>query len=510
MPKIQQELKTFYSSRIIPVIQEELDRIDDGSIVRIERLTVELDHLFTADFEDELLTGFRKELQKQLNSIHWNTKEQLSESVAKHTINTAEIIIEKTTIAAVEQEVVHYFLLTGSLPWYAKAYKHTSITTLLLSFLKNKNPSFLTFLVRHASVPSFIERLSWQFSDKIHHQIIKKLAPVQANIIIVLLNEMQQWATNSSTETQIQKATHLVTKNVLQAVLQRKIHNIQEAAKHLIEVVYREMGDTFWVVLKTYLSKMETQNKCPHKLLPFLLHETLSQLSINTIKKQKMLKALAHLLLKHHSSVKYLLQHGKIFEKQEHNPKNTRTNNAINIEVATKTIAKKNEHAEYYYISNAGLVILWPYLELFFERCRLLEDKKFVSNESAFRAIHLLCFLTSGEENIAEHQLIFNKVLCGFSPSTPIPLEVHLTTAEKNGAMELLNAVIQNSVILKNTSPNGFRTAFLMREGKLSATETHWLLNVKGESYDMVLEKIPWNIRTFKLSWMDKPIYTIW
>ncbi|NEO70768.1 contractile injection system tape measure protein [Moorena sp. SIO3H5] len=162
------------------------------------------------------------------------------------------------------------------------------------------------------------------------------------------------------------------------------------------------------------------------------------------------------------------------------------------------------------YIYNAGLILLWPFLTRFFVKIGLVQDKIFINTTSAERAALLLQYLVDNSTEIPEHSLPINKILCGIELLEPIDTNLEITEQEREECENLLSAVIQNWSILKNTSIEGFRRAFLQRNGIVRIRDGSWLLQVERETYDILLDRIPWSIRVVKLPWMDNILYVEW
>ncbi|MDH3976499.1 MAG: contractile injection system tape measure protein [Deltaproteobacteria bacterium] len=162
------------------------------------------------------------------------------------------------------------------------------------------------------------------------------------------------------------------------------------------------------------------------------------------------------------------------------------------------------------YIENAGLVILWPYMTRFFRHLDLLKDDCFVDHSSAMRAIHLLQYLATGEEQGPEYFLPLNKLLCGWDLSKPLERKVPLRKKEKSESEALLKALVGHWQALGNTSVDGLRTSFLQREGALTEKEKNWHLKVEGKTYDILMERLPWGISTVTLPWMKKILSVEW
>lgn len=162
------------------------------------------------------------------------------------------------------------------------------------------------------------------------------------------------------------------------------------------------------------------------------------------------------------------------------------------------------------YVSNAGLVLLYPFLTFAFQRLGYVVAGQFTSLEAQIRAIHFLQYTVNMKEEHAEHELVLNKVLCNFPLEQPVPAELTLKEEEKQLSQEMLRVVLQQWERMKHTSVEGFREAFLSRDGALWETEEAWYLRVEQRGYDMILQTLSWSVGMVKTSWMDKMLYTEW
>ncbi|BBL70701.1 contractile injection system tape measure protein [Methylogaea oryzae] len=163
-----------------------------------------------------------------------------------------------------------------------------------------------------------------------------------------------------------------------------------------------------------------------------------------------------------------------------------------------------------FYVGNAGLPILWPFLGHFFRQLGLAEEGRFRSPAAAQRAVGLLQYLIDGEPEPAEYLLPLNKVLCGLRPAQLFAPDSPPTAVEMAECQALLGAAIANAPILKQMSIAGFRGSFLLRRGILSVRDGGWLLQVERETYDIVLERFPWSFDWIKLPWMEAPLRVEW
>ena len=89
--------------------------------------------------------------------------------------------------------------------------------------------------------------------------------------------------------------------------------------------------------------------------------------------------------------------------------------------------------------------------------------------------------------------------------------DVALTDDEREEADALLEAVIRHWEVLRNTSGDGLRGTFLLRRGKVSLRDDgDWLLQVEAQSFDILLDRLPWGISMIKLPWMEKMLWVEW
>ena len=161
-------------------------------------------------------------------------------------------------------------------------------------------------------------------------------------------------------------------------------------------------------------------------------------------------------------------------------------------------------------IQNAGLVLLNPYLLRLFKRFELISGKEFVDDIAKEKGVFLLQYIANKSSEPEEWELPLNKILCGIPLGVPIKTEIKLTDEEKQICDGLLEAMVKNWGALKNTSEDGLRTSFLMREGTIRKEATGWKLHIEKKVYDILLEKLPWGYSMIQLPWMEMPLHTEW
>lgn len=164
-------------------------------------------------------------------------------------------------------------------------------------------------------------------------------------------------------------------------------------------------------------------------------------------------------------------------------------------------------------ISNAGLVILFPFLPMLFIRLNMLsQDRRSLnSNESKVRAIFILQRLISNEDReYDEKDLFLNRLLINYPFNEPLPRRVELNQDELNTIDSLLEATKTNWSKMRNTSMRAFQESFLNRTGFIEKTEHEWILTVEERAYDILLDSIPWSYKLVRLPWMENILKVNW
>ena len=160
-----------------------------------------------------------------------------------------------------------------------------------------------------------------------------------------------------------------------------------------------------------------------------------------------------------------------------------------------------------YFIHNAGLVLIAPFLPVLFETTGVA-TKKDLKNPG--KALAFLAALDLGTRGTQSADQTLYKLLCGLPLEEALPPKVKLTKRDKTSAEELLKEAIGHWKALKNTSPDGLRTGFFWREGIITKKDNGWLLKVETRAQDILLGSLPWGIGVIKLPWMDEPLHVDW
>ncbi len=122
----------------------------------------------------------------------------------------------------------------------------------------------------------------------------------------------------------------------------------------------------------------------------------------------------------------------------------------------------------------------------------------------------LLQYLATDRTAFEEYELILNKILCGLPIEQSVPLEIELSEQEMALTDELFEVLKQRWDKVKNSSIEGIRASFILREGALELIEEQWSLRVEQRGYDLLLQTLPWAFGFIKTSWMNQILTVEW
>lgn len=163
------------------------------------------------------------------------------------------------------------------------------------------------------------------------------------------------------------------------------------------------------------------------------------------------------------------------------------------------------------YVGDAGLVILWPFLERLFHRVGVLgEDRRFIDEDAQYQAVALLEMIATADPDPREFRLPLAKLLCGRRLESDFRLDRPLLPDQLAEADRMLAAVIDHAPALGKLSIPGLRTAFLQRPGALTTRDGAWLVQVERRGHDVVLDRLAWSWGWVKLPWMPDPLRVEW
>ncbi|WP_418604238.1 contractile injection system tape measure protein [Hwangdonia sp.] len=392
---------------------------------------------------------------ENLNSLKnniFNTFKEKIDSEIKNASNYTEdqnklVLLSKNKS---KQDAFIYFLQTGEKPWW-------QINT--------------STLFDEAGIKSIIsdEGFSARFIKALAHQKARQRLVNQFNDSILTLL--------------------LATPNSIKTTVNRKIFSILQSDKQL--------RHTFWMaIMKAYRYKDTSEVKIMVKQLTVFKTINLKQIeALENFASGLVNKPLNKKKEIEPTKEKALFLKTNITEEKEDNEQEE--------EVAATT-------EKSLYINNAGLVLMHPFLKQLFINAKLADSKGNLIDSKKEKAIHLLHYLSTKQEHQLESELVLEKFLCGYPINQTMQRFIALPQDFKLMAEEVLQSAVTHWKALKNTSPDGLRTGFLQREGKLIVENKNCKIIVERKAQDILLDKIPWNIHLIKLPWLEHLIFVEW
>lgn len=161
-------------------------------------------------------------------------------------------------------------------------------------------------------------------------------------------------------------------------------------------------------------------------------------------------------------------------------------------------------------VTDAGLVLLHPFIGRMMSNLGLVKNRAFVSPLARIRAVHLLRDLTGSKEPHHNHNLILEKILCSLPVGYILPPEWKPTEKEKEETEALLQAVCDYWKPLSKSSTSALCGSFLHRPGAIERFQDTWTIRVEGRTIDILLDDLPWEISIIYLPWLEKPLSVEW
>ncbi len=171
---------------------------------------------------------------------------------------------------------------------------------------------------------------------------------------------------------------------------------------------------------------------------------------------------------------------------------------------------KNSQLSEPFFIFNAGIVLTNPFLPTLFQKCGYTKGNNFIDDNCRKKAVLLLEYVSTGNTGADDIQIMFCKLLCGTDLSEPVKDKAAISDEDKELVESMLKSMTENWKSLNQTTTEGLRSSFFIREGRLEEKEDRFYLKVEHKAYDVLLNSLPWSYINIKFPWMDKPLYTDW
>jgi hypothetical protein len=181
------------------------------------------------------------------------------------------------------------------------------------------------------------------------------------------------------------------------------------------------------------------------------------------------------------------------------------------VEDETLTYKKEIITPDFQFITNAGLVLLHPFLETLFGHLNLTKNNQWKDKKCQDKGVLLTQYLVTGSTTFFENELWLNKLLCGLNAIDEVNTQLKITKKEKEKCQDLLTAVLEHWTAMNNSSIEALRETFLLRNGKVSFPDSNAIeLQVEAKGVDILLGKLPWGISYVKTPWMEEYLICDW
>jgi hypothetical protein len=483
--RIQEQASHLFLQRILPIIDRHCSELcDPDTFTSIESLKIDLGELslnrFKLDFEEQFRRQFSNQLSAAIQAEGLVTQQQKEEAKTK-----------------TQGELFDFFIRFGGLPWWADSNDKTIIQRSFHHLVKHDANELKRKLLQYLQKEVHLKRLILHLGDPdLKEAIITFNKSLQSHIESIfsdfemILQQLARKKKLAPSQVRI-----VLWKGILSSTF--KEISDKELIRRLMIHLSQSLSISFEVLNEIILAldKGRYKFKSPLKEV-FKKVKSQSPFSFN-------LKNIRDDEREENSSSPTLL--GQDLQGQIDQPQQFEQETDF-------SVAEDNDQTQELFINNAGLVILWPFLSRFFENLGLVHEKTFVDEWAPQKAMALLQYIVDAAIQVPEYLVPLNKILCG------MPLEA----LYEQETIELEENWLEQSTLFLETilehaepaigkiSVEGFQNTFLKRSGILSFEDGHWLLRVERETFDLVLDRLPWSFRIVKLPWMEYGLYVDW
>ncbi|PJJ67475.1 contractile injection system tape measure protein [Chryseobacterium geocarposphaerae] len=456
---IKEDINSFLSVDVFPQIEKYINALEyklEGYTLQIPRLELDLNvksSSLNAELKDKIVQLFEEKLSEMTGPIEILNQEAENDSKAYWISNQEKMV--KTFI---------YFLEKGDMPWWNPDKKG-------FSFLE---PEVFDAMIHSTNFEkSIINVLPKQY---VQNRIINQLSNEQIAqlCLIILKNRELKINLESDIINYISKLDHtnrLIIWSLILNVVSEYLTSSNNSLQDYIVQQISKLEAADFLQIKTNRQNL----KSIIKIFPF-------------IKESEIIESIKNNVI--------------------NNPEN-KENPIGTINEEDKTIHEDLNPNEGQYIQNAGLIMLHPFLKIFFEHCNLIHPKTQQLTDPELCA-HLLHYIATGKTNAPEYEMVFEKFLCNIPMNQSINRHIKLSRKHKTQVKNLIESVQQNWKPMKKSSIALLQNEFFQRSGKLVVTDHDYTLTVERKTQDILLDKLAWGISLVKLPWKENFMFVNW
>ncbi|GBO53444.1 hypothetical protein APA_1351 [Pseudanabaena sp. lw0831] len=501
---MRKNLRDRWQDTLIPVFESTFDEIAGSDrIIHIPKLELHIKVNSEQELLDILPELIQQQLQEQLRSLDLTT-------IPLTTISQSGEVLRETTAQQNQFEILMHYLQTGSLPWQASSASASEIAVDLKETCSNQRSQLINYLSNRAETAAFYFRLLQLLTRSQALAIIDPLLDRLSTEWKITIIEVMGFVSES---TQIQ-LNHPRRSQLVAAILSR-VSSEQIPSNGFsmsLDRILTQAGIDRQVLVDALPSVTATLFQTQTNFDRPRPDPNLSAVEnpeINFLNDE----ALRSRLSNEFNHPELNLDSTNLLEEEDLDNQDRKFETDFSDEAVNPVVDFTEQNDRFsLFVNYAGLVLIHPFISPLFEATGIKKTNSHaIADTQMPRAAALLHFLARGQEEIYEYELGLIKILLGLEPETPLLVGVGvLQECDREEAETVLQSTINYWSVLGNTSTDGIRSSFLQRSGLLRRTEDSWSLNVEHQSFDMLLEHLPWTISIVKLSWMKYPLYTEW
>lgn len=513
--ELQERTSRVHRERLVAIIADQCDRASPPDradrLDRIDRIEVDLGEIPASEFEDELarrLThALAEALQREIAATRAMDRmrgERAGEGVAQDTGQTRSAL-----------ELFEVFMRTGSLPWWAEIRQPRLLERTLRRLVRDVPSRLVALMDELAGVSVALERIAMVYNDGLLAVLFGLLAPARRIPgAAAMLAGQSSGVLGKELVHRLQRRADLLgpSSGRLRIVAwQSALHVAAWGRRETLAGLCKEILVVLAIHLKmTYRGLLTGLHRAEQAVASGprgVLGGVIERLHDELPGTGRLVRGQRDAESRMESASAPELASASASESALESALASRLSSRI---VHQSSVISTFTASEEVYIENAGLVLLWPFFGHLFEHLDLLRDGEFGDPAAQHRAVRLLHYLVTEQPSPLEYWLSLDKLFCGLELTDVVDIGPPVSDTEAQECDHLLSAAIDHAPILNNLSNAGFRATFLVRLGVLSARDGAWLVQVTRETYDVVLDHLPWSFDWIKLPWMQTPVRVEW
>ena len=459
-------------------LKNELEKVMDEfcgieEVIRIDQLKIDLGNIGKNEFGTQFIDEFRKILRESIVKIRSEGAMEINEQYPKSSSAIANSPSFKKNTEDRKFDALLFFLSNGGFPWWTPFETFAELEVFTQLLLKESKVYLERLKAELFNSTISRERFVSAFQIDLVMGIAKLFFPnsySERMSVIKFVERIFQKQLSSNENLIIRRRIGLA----IDTCFEKSVNNVQLITRFikLNDIKFNEQSKKEWLDKDVKIAELNRQ---------------INDLKVELDSKQ--VDAWYELVIKEISvpGDKKTLEQVKKIEKEV-----------------------SSESLENIRLNYAGVVIATPFIKILFDDRNLLENNTFKDESCQWKGVQILNYLVSGNEDLEEHEMPLNKLLCGIHPELPVIFLDPLTKEDRSEVDKLLDHIINSWGAMKNTSKEGLRTSFIKRPGLLEEKETTWFLKVEQMGVDILMSRIPWGYNMIKLPWTEKLIEVEW